>query len=177
MTTPTPTETDQPTQEVPAAEATPTLEAHATTDENASVDHPATPADEEPAEGSHEDKGPHAEAAKWRRKLREAEAERDQYAATVETMRRNEVERIAATLLSQGSDLLDIGGNAVESMLGDDGAVDSTKVLDAARALQLSRPGLSRHGVSATHANFGQGASGPAPIHRSGASWAKVLRG
>ncbi|GHP16749.1 hypothetical protein RN2511_014850 [Rhodococcus sp. NKCM2511] len=123
-------------------------------------------------------KGPNAEAAKWRTKLRAAEGERDALAATVETMQRAEVARLAGVFLSQGNDLLELGGHELADLISEDGTVDPERVAELAKELQLSRPGLSKHGVGATHQNFGQVAVGPAASRGgSKASWGAVLKG
>ena len=123
-------------------------------------------------------KSPNAEAAKWRTRLRVAEGERDALAATVETMQRAEVARLAGVFLSQGGDLLELGGHELADLLTEEGTVDPERVNELAKELQLSRPGLSRHGVGATHQNFGQVAVGPASARGgSKASWGAVLKG
>lgn len=119
-----------------------------------------------------------AEAAKWRTKLRAAEGERDALAATVETMQRAEVARLAGVFLSQGGDLLELGGHELADLISEDGTVDPERVAELAKELQLSRPGLSKHGVGATHQNFGQVAVGPASARGgSKTSWGAVLKG
>lgn len=67
------------------------------------------------------------EAAKYRRRLREAEIERDQLSDRVESLQRAEVERLAsadglrpAALWASGAELADL--------LGDDGTVNAPKV-------------------------------------------------
>lgn len=85
--------------------------------------------------------GPGREAARYRRRLREAETERNQLAERVEALQRAEVERLAgvdglrpAALWASGAELAEL--------LGDDGTVDATKVsgaIGAARA-QLGIP-------------------------------------
>ncbi len=74
--------------------------------------------------------GPGREAAKYRRRLREAEAERDQLAERIEAMQRAEVERLAtadtlrpAALWASGIELADL--------MADDGTVDGSKVSEA----------------------------------------------
>ncbi|OZC87310.1 hypothetical protein CH254_16810 [Rhodococcus sp. 06-412-2C] len=123
-------------------------------------------------------KSPGAEAARYRTKLRAAEAERDTLAATVDTLQRAEVARLAGAILAQGSDLLELGGHELADALAEDGMVDPQRVTELAKELQLSRPGLSKHGLGATHQNFGQVAVGPASFRGgSKASWGAVLKG
>lgn len=74
--------------------------------------------------------GPGREAAKYRRRLREAENERDQLAGRVEALQRAEVDRLAkadgmrpAALWASGTELA--------GLLDDDGTVDAAKVTAA----------------------------------------------
>lgn len=69
--------------------------------------------------------------ARYRVQLREAEAERDQLAATVEALQRSEVERIAGKTIKQPAALW-AAGVALADLLGDDGRVDTAKVESAA---------------------------------------------
>lgn len=78
------------------------------------------------------------EAAKYRRRLRDAEAARDQLAEQVESLQRSEVERLAtvdglrpAALWASGVELADL--------LGDDGTVNAAKV---SAAIEASRKQL-----------------------------------
>lgn len=68
---------------------------------------------------------------KYRERLRETETERDQLRATVETMQRREVERIAAEHLVKPGSLWTVGVE-LGDMLDDDGVVDPEKVRTAA---------------------------------------------
>ena len=77
--------------------------------------------------------GPGREAAKYRRRLRDAEAERDALKATVESLQRAEVDRLAT-----GADLrpaaLWASGPELADLLADDGTVDQVKVAAAISA-------------------------------------------
>jgi len=89
--------------------------------------------DAELDEDQDDDSGAGREAAKYRRRLRAAEAERDTLAATVEAMQRAEVERIAtADELKPAA----LWGSGVElaGLLNDDGTVDAAKVNTAIAA-------------------------------------------
>ncbi|TDL01542.1 hypothetical protein EI067_00375 [Mycobacterium paragordonae] len=71
--------------------------------------------------------GPGREAAKYRRRLREAETERDRLSERIESLQRAEIERLAtaaglrpAALWASGPELADL--------VADDGTVDASKV-------------------------------------------------
>ena len=86
------------------------------------------------------DDKPGAEAARYRRRLREAEAQRDTLTATLDTYRRRDVERAAeAAGLARGGDLFDAGAQLAD-LLAEDGTVDNKKVQEAAAALLVERP-------------------------------------
>lgn len=137
-TTDTMTGTDTATAaaDAPAVEPQPVV-----TDETTTVDtqtaetSEASPEDDsevdEDQDGDDQDDdasdGPGREAAKYRRRLREAETERDRLAGQVESLQRAEVERLAtvdglrpAALWASGVELADL--------LTDDGTVDASKV-------------------------------------------------
>ncbi|OBK56319.1 hypothetical protein A5656_19675 [Mycobacterium gordonae] len=67
------------------------------------------------------------EAAKYRRRLRDAEAERDRLAEQVESLQRAEVER-QATVGGLRPAALWASGAELDGLLGDDGTVDAAKV-------------------------------------------------
>ncbi|OZE92605.1 hypothetical protein CH298_03585 [Rhodococcoides fascians] len=158
--------------EAPSADETGADDIQATSESTDSSD-PQESAEETAGKGN-----ANAEAARWRTKLRAAEGERNQLAATLETLQRGEVARLAGTILAQGGDLLELGGHELADLLSGDGTVDPERVTELAKELQLSRPGLSKHGVGATHQNFGQVAVGPAASRGgSKASWGAVLKG
>ena len=80
------------------------------------------------------------EAAKYRRRLREAEAQRDQLAGQVEAMQRAEVERLAEADGLKPAALW--AGAELAGLLADDGTVDGARVsaaIEAARE-QLGIP-------------------------------------
>jgi hypothetical protein len=85
------------------------------------------------AEGQDDDDtgdGSGREAAKYRRRLREAEAERDQLAEQIEAMRRAEVERLA-TADSLRPAALWASGVELSDLVAEDGTVDESKVSEA----------------------------------------------
>lgn len=69
------------------------------------------------------------EAARYRRRLREAEAQRDQLAATVEALQRAAVERLAQADGLEPAALW--AGTELAGLLTDDGTVDAAKVSEA----------------------------------------------
>lgn len=86
--------------------------------------------------------GPHAaarEAAKYRTRLRETEAERDKLRAQVDAMHRAEVERCAGTRLADGTDLW-LAGVDLADLRDDTGQLDTAKVNDAIDAAVAAKP-------------------------------------
>ncbi|WP_125078051.1 hypothetical protein [Mycobacterium sp. P7213] len=85
--------------------------------------------------------------ARYRTQLREAEAERDELRQAVETMQRNEVERIAAEHITKPAALW-TAGTELSSLLTEDGTVDSARVAAAAaearQQLGLEHPQAKR---------------------------------
>lgn len=79
------------------------------------------------------------EAAGYRRRLRDAEAERDQLRTALDAYRRTEAENLAAQRLASGSDLW-AAGVELGALLGDDGALDPAKVETAVAATLAQRP-------------------------------------
>ncbi|MFC0359523.1 hypothetical protein ACFFHC_06915 [Kytococcus schroeteri] len=102
-----------------------------TTTENTTEETPTT-AEEAPEVQTAEDDGnPNAEAAKYRRKLRDAEAERDALAGRVEALQRAEAERMAAEHMSKPNALW-AAGTDLADLLNEDGTVDAERVSQAA---------------------------------------------
>lgn len=131
----------------------------------AEVGESETAADEQ--QGQQEPAGGNAEAARYRRRLRDAETQRDALSGRVERLQRTEAERVAGQHLAQGSDLFLFA--ELGELLDDDGEVDETKVREAAKRAAAARPGLGHH-----RADLGQGAreSAGAP-----AAWSSVIGG
>lgn len=117
--------------------------------------------------------GGNSEAAKYRRRLRETEAQRDAHAARIEAFQRRDVARIAGETLAQPTDLFDVGGRELADLLDDDGEVDEEKVSLAAAALLESRPGLAKAKEQPWPAAMGQGRQGES--FSPAASWAGLL--
>ncbi|MFD7557973.1 hypothetical protein ACFV9E_25955 [Streptomyces sp. NPDC059835] len=87
------------------------------------------------------------EAAKYRTKLREAEAKLEATEKRVHSLLRAQVESLAAKDLSVASDLFDIGGVSIDDLTDPEGNVMSDAVDAAVKALLAKRPGL-RNGPS-----------------------------
>lgn len=101
----------------------------------------------EPREGA----GP--EAARYRRRLRDTEAERDALRSRVEGLQRREVERLASERLAQGSDVFmfaELGG-----LLTEEGEVDADAVAERVAQVVADRPGLAKD--ARTWPDLGQG--------------------
>ena len=127
--------------------------------------HDDDPADDDPS-------APAREAAKYRRRLRETETERDGLAERLAGYQRREAERIAGDTLSRGDDLW-IATDDVSAVLDDTGAVDPDKVTAAVQAVLDGRPQLGRtHGRVRPNRQQGQPSS-PQP----GGSWSELLKG
>ncbi len=156
-------------------------ETPATEDPNAPAEQP----DRQPAaeqtdtpEAERDDKPPGAEAARYRRRLRDTEAdrdtiatERDTLAATVDGYQRRDTERAAEQAgMTRGADLWDAGGN-VTDFLADDGTVDPDRVQTAVDRVLGERPHWRRRAGG----DVGQGVRG-AQVETSG-GWGDVLRG
>ncbi|CAN5904087.1 hypothetical protein BH23ACT2_BH23ACT2_28390 [soil metagenome] len=105
------------------------------------ADEPVEPdtADEPVEPGTEAEESPNREAARWRRQLRDAEADRDRLAATVESYQRGEVERLAADRLASPGDLWAAGTNLAD-LVGEDGQVDADAVHTVAKAILVDRP-------------------------------------
>ncbi|MBF6233955.1 hypothetical protein [Nocardia farcinica] len=92
------------------------------------------PTDDEPKDG---DEPPAREAAKYRRRLRETETERDALAARVEALQRAEVERIASAGQVKPAALW-ASGAELAGLVREDGTVDPDKVDQALTAARES---------------------------------------
>lgn len=130
------------------------------------------PDESSPAEGQGNDD---REAAKYRRKLRDAEAERDTLRTRLETLQRTEAERLAGEHLADGSDLWRDGAE-LAGMLDDDGNVSAEKVTAAATQLSTDRPHWRKPVHAAAPASDVTG-NQPIDSHGSTRSWADVLGG
>jgi len=117
------------------------------------------------------------EAAKWRKQLRETEAERDGLRGRLEAMQRSEIERIAAGRLSKPESLWAAGAQLAD-LLTEDGDVDAEKVEEAVDSAvdSLGLQQLPAHLRPET-----QGAYVPSEGTNTGrpgtASWQQLLQG
>lgn len=96
------------------------------------------------AEESEVKDGGNGEAARYRRRLRDTETERDALANRVERLQRAEIERHAADRLSVVGDLFAVGGVQIADLLTEDGDVDRGLVDTAVFGLLEQRPGLAK---------------------------------
>lgn len=135
---------------------------------------PAEPAGTEPTttEPDEQPKGPAAEAARYRRQLRDTEGERDGLRTRVETFQRRDAERVAAEHLADPGDLFTVGGVQLADLLDEDGEVDHERVTEAARAVIATRPGLGAKAIPRPYPSQGARWDG-AP---SSTGWGSVLR-
>lgn len=109
------------------------------------------------------------EAARYRRRLRETEAERDGLAERLTTYQRREAEQIAAEHLSRPSDLW-LDGAEVSTLLTEDGAIDPLQVKSTVEGVLDGRAQLAKdYGKTV---DFGAGKREPAA--HAGA-WKDVL--
>lgn len=143
----TDTPTPEPTTGTPAA--------------TASVAAPTTPAATSPSEPAPADAaavddprlaGARQEAARYRTRLREAENQLEQRTAALTAMQRAEVERLAtSTDGSRARDTSDLwrAGVDLEQVIGDDGAIDATKLTAAVDAAQAAHPHWFENPVAA----------------------------
>lgn len=137
------------------------------------------PADQQPREPGaepeqeREERTPNQEAAKWRRKVRDVEAERDGLAARVEKMQRAQVAGLVGDRLAVPDDLLAFGLQLTE-LLGEDGEVDAGLVKTAVAGLLSSRPGLAVARDQPRFPDLGGGRRGTTVD--AGPRWAELLR-
>lgn len=146
MTTDNPTPDNQPTPGTPADE----LDQPTTPDQPAD-DHQPDPDDQAPAD--ERVKAARSEAAKYRTRLREAEAARDEVTAKYTALLRGTIE--AEAMLKHhtpGAALWDAGTDPTE-LLTDDGNLDPTKLRNACDAAR------TRYGIGRPPESPGQGMS------------------
>ena len=146
------------------------------------------PTDQGPAADADQadDPGDGHEAARWRKKLRAAEAERDTLRGRLDDMLAGEVARLAERSgvrhagldhghgLAHGSDLLALTpGLTVSALLTETGQVDEAKVEAAVADLLTRRPDLAERWTT------GSANGGVRPMSPDGAmpSWGSLLRG
>ena len=129
------------------------------------------PADQtaSPEDAAPENESPNSEAARYRVRLRETEAERDQLAERLAGYQRREVEAAIADVLDVPSDLWEVGNTDVTALYGEDGNLDEAAALGAAAALAEQRPRLAKVKEPTKWGQY----SAP---HPGGSSWAAVIK-
>lgn len=131
---------------------------------------PPDPAEPEHDSGDDDAPKPGGEAARYRRRLREAEAERDTLAGRLTGLQTREVHRLVADHLAQPDDLFAFGVT-LDDLL-DDGEVSEGLVATAVAGVLAARPGLAVV-PPAPRPDLGQGAR---PVVKSRTSWAEVIQ-
>lgn len=152
--------TETPSQETPA-------EAQQAPEDDQGAEAP------EGADTTTEPAAPAREAARYRRRLRDTEVERDGLAERLTGYQRAAAERLAAEHLSRGDDVW-LGGSDVGAVLDDDGQVDAEKLAAVLASVLRDRPQL---GVT-----FGRGVrpnpqQGRASTAKPEVGWQRVLKG
>ncbi|WP_280502433.1 hypothetical protein [Nocardia farcinica] len=144
-----------------------------TSTEVSEQDQPATEAPAEvPASETDAEQGGNREAAKWRRQLRDVEAERDGLRERVTSYERTEVERLAAGKLADPSDLW-TAGVELDSLRDKSGAIDPAKVAAAAGKVLEEHPHWKRQPRTVTP--VGNLRSGASSGEQRSASWADAF--
>lgn len=136
---------------------------------------PEVAGDEQAAETEETGKGPNAEAARYRRQLRETETERDGLRGTLERLQRAEVHRLAADQLAQPDDVFDVGRVELADLLDDDGNVDEDLLATAIHGLVTDRPGLART-ARRQKGPVVFGHSGGSPAGGGGSDWQSLIQ-
>ncbi len=132
--------------------------------DNQTIEDTVTEVDDKRTDDQQTEDTGNREAAKYRRRLRDTEAERDQLAQRVESMQRTEVERLAAVALLKEPRALWAAGTELADLLAEDGTVDPEKVT---AAIKHTREHL---GIAAPVGNYVPRAGGTPqnPIRRNG---------
>lgn len=109
------------------------------------------------------------EAARYRRRLRDTEAERDRMAATVQSYQRRDVESAATELAAPGD--LWLAGVQLPDLLDEGGQVDQDKVREAVAGILAERP----HWRTVPRPVSFDGGPRPAVPAESGEGWSELL--
>lgn len=112
------------------------------------------------------------EAAKYRRRLREVEAERDRLAEQVLALQRAEIERLSGTECHVKGEVLWAAGYKVSDLIGEDGRPDAAKVREAADAA-AERFGIRRLDRNGAYVPA-EGKTPPDPLSGS-ITWDRLL--
>jgi hypothetical protein len=135
------------------------------------------PAEDTPGDAAEDNTGDNTddaggkEAAKYRRKLREAEGERDQLAQQLTAMRRSQIDAQASDMGIKPAALW-ASGTQLEDMLGDDGVPDPEKITAAVNA---ARNTLGIHTAGRVQLGTRSGSGASANREHRQASWASAL--
>ena len=123
-------------------------------------------------ESDQESESPNREAARYRKRLRDTELDRDVWRERCAILQRTEVERLAAAVLADPKDLWH--GTGLEDLLDDSGNVSTKKVTGVLADLSKSHPHWKRteRRPSIDGLRSGTGAHTPAPT-----GWAQALHG
>ena len=115
------------------------------------------------------------EAIKYRRRLRETEAQLDTVASRLAVLQRAEAERIATAHLADGADLFRDGAD-LGALLDDEGHVDPVKVSALAKDIAEQHPHWVKKALPPKQIRRGGLSSGASTTaDQSTPSWASVL--
>ena len=115
------------------------------------------------------------EAAKYRRRLRETETDRDALAGRLAALQRAEAERIATAHLADGADLFRDGAD-LGALLDDEGHVDPVKVSALAKDIAEQHPHWVKKALPPKQIRRGGLSSGASTTaDQSTPSWAALL--
>lgn len=142
------------------------------------ADQPAEDIDADPDTDTSAESGAdgHGEAAKYRRRLRDTEAQLQAATSRLGVLQRGEIERLAAADLVRPADLW-LTGTEVASLLDEAGNVDAAKVTEAAQAAVADRPhwrAPAPHAMSGKPKERLRGGGDPTEDHR-GPSWSDMV--
>jgi hypothetical protein len=133
--------------------------------------------DPEPAAEDAEGTNPNREAARYRTRLREVEAERDAITSRLNVYEKAHVERLAAERLAVPGDFFLVGPQ-LDELRGEDGAIDEEKVRSAVVSVLAERPtwDLNRR-ARLPQPNMHQGSAGTAPKPGGAEAFAHLVSG
>lgn len=123
------------------------------------------------AQMADDDGKPGREAAKYRRQLREAEAERDELRTQLEALRRAEVDRLVTEAKLKPAAVW-AAGTELGNLLAQDGTVDPAKV---GAAVAATREALGISPVPAAPSAHGQGNVGEPISMEASTGWANAF--
>ncbi|ELR85688.1 MULTISPECIES: hypothetical protein [Mycobacterium] len=166
------TETDTATVQPDADDQTDQDATDQPVDDAATTDVTAASGDDSDAD---EDHGPNTEAARYRKRLREVEAERDGLAERLAGYQRSECEAAVADLLDVPTDIWDVGQADPALFYSDDGTLNDAELRAAAGAIVDQRPRLAKQTEPSRSPNWGQVSAGHAPPGSGGPSWGDII--